>query len=81
MKYQYSETYVMQFLLNLSRIKSLYMFRTLLVHLQEALNKRHFVYCVRVMSVGCTCCCQRHNTHAIYSYQVLFVEQLLRMSK
>jgi hypothetical protein len=29
------------------------MFRALLAHLQEALNKRHLVYCVRVMSVGC----------------------------
>jgi hypothetical protein len=29
------------------------MFRALLVHLQETLNKRHLVYCVRVMSVGC----------------------------
>jgi hypothetical protein len=30
------------------------MFRALLTHPQEALNKRHLVYCVRVMSVGCT---------------------------
>jgi hypothetical protein len=30
------------------------MFRALLAHLQEALHKRHLVYCVRVMSVGCT---------------------------
>jgi hypothetical protein len=30
------------------------MFRALLAHPQEALNKRHLVYCVRVMSVGCT---------------------------
>jgi hypothetical protein len=29
------------------------MFRALLAHLQEALQKRHLVYCVRVMSVGC----------------------------
>jgi hypothetical protein len=28
------------------------MFRALLAHLQEALHKRHFVYCMRVMSVG-----------------------------
>jgi hypothetical protein len=28
------------------------MFRSLLAHPQEALNKRHLVYCVRVMSVG-----------------------------
>jgi pyruvate-formate lyase len=30
------------------------MFRALLAHLQEALHKQHLVYCVRVMSVGCT---------------------------
>jgi hypothetical protein len=29
------------------------MFRALLAHPQEVLQKRHFVYCVRVMSVGC----------------------------
>jgi hypothetical protein len=37
---------------NLLRIKGLYMFRALLTHPQEALNKRHLVYCVRIMSVG-----------------------------
>jgi hypothetical protein len=50
---QYSETNVMHFLLNLSSSKSLYMFRVLLAHLQEALHKLHLVYCVRVKSVGC----------------------------
>jgi hypothetical protein len=30
------------------------MFRALLAHPQEVLHKRHFVYCGRVMSVGCT---------------------------
>jgi hypothetical protein len=35
-------------------IKGLYMFRALLAHLQEVLHKRHLVYCLRVMSVGCT---------------------------
>jgi hypothetical protein len=29
------------------------MFQALLAHPQEALYKRHFVYCMRVMSVGC----------------------------
>jgi hypothetical protein len=29
------------------------MFRALLSHPQEALHKRHLVYFVRVMSVGC----------------------------
>jgi hypothetical protein len=28
-------------------------FRALLAHPQEVLHKRHLVYCVRVMSVGC----------------------------
>jgi hypothetical protein len=44
--YQYSETNVMHFLFSLLRIKSLYMFRALLTHPQEALYKRHLVYCV-----------------------------------
>jgi hypothetical protein len=52
--YQYSETNMMHFLFSLLRIKGLYMFRALLAHLQEALHKRHLVYCMRVMSVGCT---------------------------
>jgi hypothetical protein len=52
--YQYSETNVMQFLFNLLRINGLYMFRALLAHPQEGLHKRHMVYCLRVMSVGCT---------------------------
>jgi hypothetical protein len=52
--YQCSETSVMHFLFSLLRIKGFYMFRVLLVHPQEALHKRHLVYCVRVMSVGCT---------------------------
>jgi hypothetical protein len=52
--YQYSETNVMQFLFSLLRIKGLYMLRALIAHPQEALQKRHLVYCVRVMSVGCT---------------------------
>jgi hypothetical protein len=30
------------------------MFRALLAHPQEALHKRHLVYYVRVMSVGCS---------------------------
>jgi hypothetical protein len=51
--YQYNETNVMQFLFSLLRIKGLYMFRALLAHIQEALQKLHLEYCVRVMSVGC----------------------------
>jgi hypothetical protein len=52
--YQYSKTKVMHFLFSLLRIKGLYMFQALLAHLQETLHKRHLVYCVHVMSVGCT---------------------------
>jgi hypothetical protein len=44
MKHQYSETNVMHFLFSLLRIKGLYMFQALLVHPQEALNRRHLVY-------------------------------------
>jgi hypothetical protein len=51
--YQYSETNVMHFLFNLLRNQGLYMFLALPVHLQESLYKRHLVYCVSVMSVGC----------------------------
>jgi hypothetical protein len=29
------------------------MFRKLFVHPQEVLHKRHLVYCMRIMSVGC----------------------------
>jgi hypothetical protein len=30
------------------------MFEALLAHPQEALHRLHLIYCVRVMSVGCT---------------------------
>jgi hypothetical protein len=49
----YNETNVMHFSFSLLRIKGLYMFRSLLADPQEALNKQHLVYCVRIMSVGC----------------------------
>jgi hypothetical protein len=52
--HQCSETNVVHFLFNLLRIKGLCMFLALLAHPQDALHKRHLVYCVRVMSVGCT---------------------------
>jgi hypothetical protein len=52
--YQYSETNMMHFLFSLLRIKGLYKIWTLLAHPQEALNKQQLVYCVCVMSVGCT---------------------------
>jgi hypothetical protein len=51
--YQYNETNVIHFSFSLLIIKSLYMFRALLARPQVALHKRHLVYCVRVMSVGC----------------------------
>jgi hypothetical protein len=52
--YKYNEFKVMEFTFSLLRIKGLYMFRALRAHPQEALHKRHLVYCVRVTSVGCT---------------------------
>jgi hypothetical protein len=52
--YQYSETNVMQFVFSFLRINGLYMFRALFADPQEALHKRHLVYCMLVMSVGCT---------------------------
>jgi hypothetical protein len=44
----------MHFLFSLLSIKNLYIFRALLGHPQEALHKRHLVYCVRFISFGCT---------------------------
>jgi hypothetical protein len=44
---KYSETNVMHFLFSLLRIKSLYMFRALLAHLQEVLhNGTWYIACV-----------------------------------
>jgi hypothetical protein len=57
---QYNETNVTQFSFNLLRIKSLHMFRALLAHPQEALHKRHLVYCVRIMSVSCGMLAELH---------------------
>jgi hypothetical protein len=53
-EYQYTETNVMHILFNVLRSTGLYMLREFLVHPQEALHKRHLVYCVRVMSVSCS---------------------------
>jgi hypothetical protein len=44
-----NKTNVMHFLLNLLRIKGLYMLRALLAHRQEVLHKRHLIYCLRVV--------------------------------
>jgi hypothetical protein len=52
--HQYNETNMRHFLFSLLRIMGLYMFWALLAHPQEALHKRHLVYCVHVMSVSCT---------------------------
>jgi hypothetical protein len=49
--YQCSDTNVMNFVFSLLRIKGLYMFWALHAHSEEALHKRHLVYCLRVMSV------------------------------
>jgi hypothetical protein len=47
LRYQYSKTNVMHLLFNLFRIKGFYMFRALLAHLQQALQKRHwYIACV-----------------------------------
>jgi hypothetical protein len=51
--YQYNETNIMHFSFILLRIKDLYIFRALLGHPQEVLNKRHLVYCVCIMSIDC----------------------------
>jgi hypothetical protein len=50
---KFCETNLMQFLFSLLRINVLYMFRALLAHPQETLHKRHLIYYMRVMSVGC----------------------------
>jgi hypothetical protein len=48
----------------LLRIKGLYMFRALFAHPQEALRKRHLVYCVSIISVVCaTIAISLHTWH------------------
>jgi hypothetical protein len=81
----------MIFLCNLLRPIGLYIFRALLAHPQEVLDKRYLVYCLRVISVACIGvkvellfsfnpgAGNSYNTHAIY--QVPLVWRLLRMSK
>jgi hypothetical protein len=53
---------VIYFTFNLLRIKGLYMFLPLLGHSQEVLHKRHLIYCVRIMSVGCATIAARLGT-------------------
>jgi hypothetical protein len=73
---QYSETDVMYFLFSLLRIRALYMFRELLAHPQEALRIQHLVYCVHVMSDGCTRinpdAANWYNTHSIYQVPLVW---------
>jgi hypothetical protein len=71
--FQYSETNVMHFLFILLRINGLYMFRALLAHPQDALHKRHLVYCVRVMSVDCTRVQRSDITRTQYAKCRLFI--------
>jgi hypothetical protein len=52
-RYQYSETNVMHFSINLLSINGIYIILSVIALPQEALHKLHLVYCVRVMSVGC----------------------------
>jgi hypothetical protein len=68
--YQYGETNVKHFLLNLLRMKGLYMFRALLAHPQEAIQKRHLVYCMLVTSVGCTSVGVFHGGYTIHTEMV-----------
>jgi hypothetical protein len=74
MEHQYSETNMMHFIFNLLSINGLYMFGALLAHPQEVLHKRHLVYCVIVIAVGCI------MVKALI-YQMPLVKRLLRMSK
>jgi hypothetical protein len=48
---QYSATKEMHLLFSLLRIDGIYMFRALLAHVQEVLQKRHLVHSVRVLLV------------------------------
>jgi hypothetical protein len=72
--HQCSETNVMHILFSLLRIKGLYMCRALLAHPQEALHELHLVYCVRVMSVGCTRLVQPTLIRLMLKYYKLFVQ-------
>jgi hypothetical protein len=51
---QYNETNVMHVLFNLLRINASTCFEHYLHILRRRLHERHLVYCMRVMSVGCT---------------------------
>jgi hypothetical protein len=69
---QYNEINAMHFSLNLLRITSIYVFRALLTHPQEALNKLHLVYCVRIISVGCATIALQtwHNQLTLYTHSM-----------
>jgi hypothetical protein len=66
--YQYNETNMMHFSFMLLRIKGLYMFQALLVHPQEVLHKRHFVYCLHIMSVVCAIAVKLQSWHSQQTY-------------
>jgi hypothetical protein len=53
------------------------MFRALLAHSQEALHKRHLVYCIRVTSVGCTRIGVESNVSSAVSVALLEDEQVM----
>jgi hypothetical protein len=57
------------------------MFRALLAHLQEALHKQYLVYCMRVMSVGCTRIKVELVSVCVEKRLLIIVKHLLRMSK
>jgi hypothetical protein len=78
LSHRYSKTNVVHFLFSLLRIKGLYMFRALLAHLQEVQHKWQLVYCVCVMSVGCT---RIGVPLQSWCSQLLFVQCLLKMSE
>jgi hypothetical protein len=63
---------VLHFLFSLLKIMGLYMFRALLAHPQEVMNKGQLVYCVRFMCVGCTSMGEEHsNAGAASDEQVM----------
>jgi hypothetical protein len=78
-KFQYNQIYVMHFLFSLLTIMSIYMFRELFTHPQEAIHKRRLLYCLHVMSVVCTRtrvdpnpgAANRRNTHALYQVSLV----------
>jgi hypothetical protein len=48
------------------------MFRALLAHPQEASHRRHLVYCVRIMSVGCGTVAVNENQGPLHVSSITF---------